>query len=85
MICFLCPKRATHACSTSGRPMCGDHAHLDEGDTCCTPLNREPSVAVVVIEAWLDWADAVHEAWMTPWYVALALMGRSRREPRRPT
>ena len=45
----------------------------------------KPTATEVVINAWLDWADAVHRAWMTPWYVALALMGRSRREPRRPT
>ena len=42
----------------------------------------KPTAAEVAINAWLDWADAVHAAWMTPWYVALALMGRPR-SPRR--
>ena len=45
----------------------------------------KPTATEVAINAWLDWADAVHAMWMTPWYVALALMGRPRREPRRPT
>ena len=43
----------------------------------------KPTAAEVAINAWLDWADAVHAMWMTPWYVALALMGRERRDERR--